>query len=313
MAIIQSATGPLDTSELGFTLTHEHVLVAAAYMRMQYPERFDRSADLARAVADLKAAHAAGVRTVIDLTPINLGRDAALIREASTLSGVQIIVATGLYWTPDIYFMQQRTEAIAELFLTDIEQGIGTTGVRAGVIKCATQPEMDRYNERLLRATARAHRRTGVPIGTHTHAENRTGLDQVRVFEDEGVDLGRVIVGHSDDSDDIDYLDEVIQSGANLGMDRIGIPAPRTSEERADMITALTERGYADRITLSHDSGVLDGMPYEVQRERSPDWHFAFIPTRFLGMLRERGVSDAAIEQMTVLNPRRIFEQIEPY
>jgi phosphotriesterase-related protein len=312
MATTQSATGPLDTSEMGFTLTHEHVLVGNAYLRSQYPERFDRSAELAMAVSDLKAAYDAGVRTMVDLTPINLGRDAGLIRDASTLSGVHLIVATGLYWTPDIYFMQQRTEAIADLFVRDIEEGIGTTGVRAGVIKCATQPEMDRYNERVLRATAQAHRRTGVPIGTHTFPANRTGLDQIRVFKEEGVNLGRVIVGHSDDSDDIDYLDEVIQSGANCGMDRIGIPAPRTSEERADMIAALVERGYADRITLSHDSGVLDGLPREVQRERSPDWHYSFIPTTFLGMLRERGVSDDAIEQMTVLNPRRIFEQTEP-
>jgi phosphotriesterase-related protein len=282
-------------------------------MRMQYPEQFDGDADRARAVSDLKAAYDAGVRTMVDLTPINLGRDATLIREVSEASGVQIIVATGLYWTPDIYFMQRRTDAIADLFVQDIEEGIGTTGVRAGVIKCATQPEMDRYNERVLRATARAHRRTGVPIGTHTYVENRTGLDQVRIFKEEGVDLGRVIIGHSDDSDDIDYLDEIVQAGATLGMDRIGIPAPRTSAERADMIAALFERGYADRITLSHDSGVLDGLPYEVQREQSPDWHYSFIPTKFLGMLRERGVSDEAIEQMTVLNPRRIFEQTEPY
>jgi phosphotriesterase-related protein len=313
MATIQAATGPLDTEQMGFTLTHEHVLVAAAYMRMQYPERFDRPANLAEAVTDLKAAHDAGVRTIVDLTPINLGRDAALIREASELSGVQIIVATGVYWIPDLYFMGQSVDAMAELFTRDIEEGIGTTGVRAGVIKCATQPSVDRYNERVLRASAQAHRRTGVPIGTHTFPENRTGLDQIRVFREEGVDLGRVIIGHSDDSADIDYLDQVIQSGANCGMDRIGIPWPRTSEQRADMVAALVERGYADRITLSHDSGVIDGMPREMRRDRSPDWHYSFIPTTFLGMLRERGVSDEAIAQMTVGTPRRIFEQTSAY
>ncbi len=181
------------------------------------------------------------------------------------------------------------------------------------MIKCATQPVMDPFNEKVLRASARAHRQTGVPIGTHTFVANRTGLDQVRVFQEEGVDLGRVIIGHSDDSDDIDYLEEILQSGAYLGMDRIGLTRPRSHAERADMIAALIERGHVERICLSHDSGVMEGFDEAVKAERSPDWRYTFIPREFSGLLRERGVSDEAIEQMTVGNPRAIFEQTEPY
>lgn len=313
MATIQTATGAIDSDELGFTLTHEHVVVGSPHVRQQFPDLFDREAILSIAVPNLAAAREAGVRSMVDLTPITLGRDAGLIREAAERSGMQIIVATGLYYFPDLYFAFASQEHLTELFVRDISDGIGETGVRAGVIKCATQPDMNPFNEKVLRASAQAHRQTGVPIGTHTFVANRTGLDQARVFKEEGVDLGRVIIGHSDDTDDISYLEEIIDAGAYVGMDRIGIPRPRTSEERADMVAALVDRGYADRVCLSHDAGVMEGYDEALKAERSPDWRYTFIPQTFLGMLRDRGVSDEAIEQMTVLNPRAIFGQTEPY
>ncbi|MDA0351785.1 MAG: phosphotriesterase-related protein [Chloroflexi bacterium] len=313
MATIQTATGPIDSDDLGFTLTHEHVVVGSPPVRQQFPDLFDREAILAIAVPNLIAAREAGVRTIVDLTPITLGRDAGLIRDAAQRSGVQIIVATGLYYFPDLYFAFASIEHLTALFVRDINDGIGDTGVRAGVIKCATQPDMNPFNEKVLRASAQAHRQTGVPIGTHTFVANRTGLDQTRVFHEEGVDLGRVIIGHSDDTDDISYLEDIIETGAYIGMDRIGIPRPRTSEERADMVAALVERGYASRVCLSHDSGVMEGYDEALKAERSPDWRYTFIPREFSALLRERGVSDDAITQMTVANPRTIFGQTEPY
>ena len=314
MAIIQSATGPLDTANMGFTLMHEHVMVLWPPMYQQYPELFDREARMTEAVAKLQAARAAGVTTMVDLTPIDLGRDPRFIKEAAEKSGMQIIVPTGLYYSRPFYFLGRPDSAMTELFVRDILEGIGTTGVRANVIKCATEPEMDAINERVLRASARAHRQTGVPICTHTMPANRTGLDQQRVFKDEGVDLGRVVIGHSDDSDDITYLEQIIENGSFCGMDRVGIPRPRTSEERADMVTKLVEKGYAGRITLSHDSSChLDMLAPELLEQWSDRWNLRHIPLDFVPMLRERGVSDAAITQMTVDNPRRIFEMNQAY
>lgn len=314
MAIIQSATGPLDTANLGFTLMHEHVNVDWPPMLQQYPELFDREADMERAVARLKGAMEVGIKTIVDLTPIDLGRDAAFIAEAARRSGMQIIAPTGLYYGIPYYFVMRPTEVMTELFVKDITEGISTTGVRAGVIKCATEPEMTRINERVLRATARAARQTGVPICTHTYPANRTGLDQQRVFREEGVDLGRTVIGHSDDSDDIDYLDQLIQNGSYCGMDRIGMRGVRTSPERADMVAALCERGYANRITLSHDASCnFRFAPQDVIDRDWPEWQYTHIPKDIVPMLRERGVSDAAIHTMTVENPRRIFEQNQPY
>ncbi len=315
MATIQSATGPIESDDLGFTLMHEHVYVGWAPMLHEYPQRFDWETILATAVERLREAAAAGVRTIVDCTPIGLGREATLIRDAAARSGMQIIAPTGLYYQLPFYFSNRPTETITELLVSDIVDGIGDSGVRAGVIKCATEPEMDRMNERVLRASARAHRQTGVPIVTHTFPANRTGLDQQRVFKEEGADLGRIVIGHSDDSDDLSYLEEIIDNGSYCGMDRIGIQAPRTSEQRADMVAALVEKGYADRLTLSHDaSGWFDFTASQDRlREAAPTWRWTYIPTDFAALLRERGVSDADIEQMTVANPRAIFGQNEPY
>lgn len=314
MAIIQSATGPLDTAGMGFTLMHEHVLVMWPPMYQQYPELFDRHAQMENAVTKLKAAREAGVQTMVDLTPIDLGRDSAFIAEAARRSGMQIIVATGLYYQVPFYFHHRPDQEMVDLFVRDITVGIGQTGVRANVIKCATEPEMHAMNERVLRASAKAHRATGVPICTHTYAAGRTGLDQIRVFQEEGVDLNRVVIGHSDDSDDLSYLEQIVQSGAYCGMDRIGIPAPRTSEQRADMIAALIEKGYAGRITVSHDASCnIDMIPPGIPERALPKWNYTHIPLDVVPMLRERGVSDGDIRKLTVENPRRLFEQNQPY
>lgn len=314
MATIQTATGPLDTADMGFTLMHEHVTVRWPAIAMQYPEKWNREAMMARSVQKLTAAKEAGVKTMVDLTPIDLGRDPVFIKEAAEKSGMQIIVPTGLYYSHPFYFMGRLDKEMTDLFVQDITVGISTTGIRANVIKCATEPEMHPMNERVLRASARAHRETGVPICTHTFPANKTGLDQQRVFKEEGADLSRIVIGHSDDSDDIDYLDQIIQNGSYCGMDRIGIQRPRTDEQRADMIAALCERGYANRITLSHDASCyLDMLSDGLAEERMPQWNFTHIAKTVIPMLKERGVSDADIHQMTVQNPRDIFEKNAAY
>jgi phosphotriesterase-related protein len=283
-------------------------------MYQQYPELWDRGKRLGEAVAKLRMAREAGVATMVDLTPIDLGRDVAFIADAARLSGMQLIVPTGLYYGRPFYFAARPDDEMTETFVRDITVGVSDTGIRANVIKCATEPALDAMNERVLRASARAHRRTGVPICTHTYPANRTGLDQQRVFKDEGCDLGRTVIGHSDDSGDIDYLDEIIQNGSYCGMDRIGLPRPRTDEQRVDMVARLVERGYADRITLSHDASChIDFFPDGFAEQNLPNWNHCHIPLRVIPMLRERGVQEAAIHQMTVLNPQRIFERNQPY
>src|SRR5947207_2618251 len=142
---------------------------------------------------------------------------------------------------------------MVEMFVGRIERGITDTGVKAAILKCATdQPGVTPGVERVLRAVGQAHRQTGVPISTHTHAHTERGLEQQRTFAEEGVDLSRVVIGHSGDTTDIAYLEKLTANGSYIGMDRFGIDVLLPFEDRVDTVAQLCERGHAGKMLLSH-------------------------------------------------------------
>jgi len=309
---INSVGGPLDTEQLGFTLMHEHILVTSPGVRQNFPV-WDRAAEVERSIEKLKQAIARGVRTLVDLTPTDW-RDIDFVKEAVAGSGMQVIVATGIYWEVPHYFRAQSGRSIdhiAELFIGDIRDGIMDSGVRVGIIKCATdEPGVTDDVERILRACAKAHRATGVPISTHTHAASQVGLKQQDVFEGEGVDLGRVIIGHSGDSEDLDYLRKLMDRGSCIGMDRFGLDLFLPTDKRVATIATLCEMGYAEKMVLSHDAACyFDWAESALIQALAPKWNFNFIPDEVIPALRQAGVSDDHLRAMTVNNPRRIFER----
>ena len=203
---------------------HEHVFIMTTEIAENYPDAWgDEEKRVADAIARLGELKARGVDTIVDLTVIGLGRYIPRIARVAAATELNIVVATGLYTYNDLPFrfhyegpggMLGGPEIMTDMFVRDIEQGIADTGVKAGILKCATdEPGITPGVERVLRAVAQAHKRTGVPISTHTHAGLRRGLEQQRIFEEEGVDLTRVVIGHSGDSTDIGYLEELISAG----------------------------------------------------------------------------------------------------
>jgi len=166
----------------------------------------------------------------------------------------------------------------------------------------------------VLRATARVHRATGTPISTHTHAASRRGLDQQRVFRDEGVDLSRVIVGHCGDTTDIEYLVTLMDAGSYIGMDRFGLDIFLETPQRVETVVELVRLGYASKMVLSHDTTCFS-MSYDspLREQKLPDWNYRFLLETAVPMMRERGVGEDAIEQMLVRNPRAIFEHAGGY
>ena len=315
MTIIHSATGPVDTTQLGNTLMHEHIVIGSPQVYANWPQTFDRNAVIELSARKLKDVKARGITTLVDLTTVDLGRDVELVRAIANAAGVTIIVATGIWWQPPPYFSWHDADYTADLFVTDIEQGVAGTGIRCGIIKCATDtagvtPEI----EMVLRASARAHRRTGVPISTHTDVTSENGTAQQDVFESEGVDLSRVVIGHSGDSTDLVYLHKLMDRGSYIGMDRFGLDRMLPFEKRVATVAALCREGFAGRIVLSHDAScIFDWAPEERIREFAPNWHFRHIVDDVLPALREQGVSQAQIDQMTTGNPRAIFEKQGAY
>lgn len=301
------------------TLMHEHVFVQSPEVKANWPTGWDRGARIADAISRLQRLAETGVRTIVDLTVVGLGRQIELVQEVAAQVDLKIVVATGLYTYNDLpHYFDYRTadfrpssvDALDEFFLHDIEEGISGSGVRPGILKCATDEQgLTPGVERVLRAVARVHRKTGLPISTHTHAGKRRGLDQQRVFSEEGVDLERVVIGHSGDSTDLDYLEELLAAGSTLGMDRFGVDAYCPTEQRVDTVVALCQRGWAHRMVLSHDAAChIDWFDEEMIAAVQPNWHFLHIHEVVLPMLRERGVTEQQIDAMLVDNPRRILE-----
>ena len=314
MPTVETVRGPVDTADLGFTLPHEHIISGAHSVRINWPHTFDRNAEVAWALEKLEEAYDQGVRTLVDLTTFDLGRDVALIREIAEGTRMQIIVATGVHLYAPAFFRRRVPDAIVDLFVMDIEQGIAGTDIKAGAIKVATEEEVTPQIELMLRAAALTHRATGVPILTHSNPFAGTGANQQDVFEAEGVDLSRIVIGHSGDTDDYDYLMRLMDRGSTIGMDRYGSARGVDTEKRTDTVAELCRRGYSDRMVLSQDaSAYFSHSPRHIRAERFPDWNYLTIATKVVPGLRERGIPEEQIEQLTAGNMRRLFEQQGAY
>jgi phosphotriesterase-related protein len=304
---------------------HEHVFVISPEMQQNVPEEWgDEGARLEDAAKRLQELKASGIDAILDPTALGLGRYIPRIGTLAATIDLKIIVATGLYTFNELpHYWGGRgpgtgpdgSDPMVNLFVRDITEGIAGTGIKAAVIKCATdKPGMTPGVERVLRACAQAHRATGAPITTHTDAATKRGLEQQEIFKSEGVDLTHVVIGHSGDTEDLGYLEELIANGSILGMDRFGIDGILTTEKRVAVIAELCRRGYADRMVLSHDASCyLDWIPGEIPPASMPRWHYLHISKDVLPALRQAGVTDEQIETMLVDTPRAFLENAGAY
>ena len=320
MTTVETIRGPIETGVLGPTLMHEHVFVLSPEILQNHPEFWDEEERVTDAVAKLDELKGRGIDSIVDPTVIGLGRYIPRLQRIAEQTELNIVAATGLYTYNDLPFffrlrpgpgaLVEGPEPMVAMFVEDITEGIAGTGVKAAIIKCATDElGLTPGVERVLRACARAHRETGVPITTHTDVATFRGRDQQRVFREEGVDLSRVVIGHSGDSSDLDYLRELMDNGSMIGMDRFGVDAYSSFDQRVAVVVDLCEQGYADRMVLAHDAACfMDWIDQDIKAAVLPNWHYTHISDDVLPALRERGVAADQIRQMLVDNPRRLFE-----
>jgi phosphotriesterase-related protein len=326
MPTVETVRGPVEVDELGTTLMHEHVFVLSTEHLQNYGVGtwWDEEARVADAVEKLRALPPAGIRTFVDPTVWGTGRYIPRIqRVAEQVPDLHIIVATGIYSyfeAPHQYEYRGPgrlvddggPDPMALDFVRDITVGIADTGVKAAFLKCAVEEAgLVRGVERICRAVAYAHRETGAPICVHTNSRAQTGQAALALFRTEGVDLTKVVIGHAGDTNDLDYLMSMADSGATLGMDRFGLDLFNATSDRVATIAALARRGYADRMVLGHDAACfMDwfGAKWdELAPVLAPNWHYRHITDDVLPALRAAGVSDSAIDMMTTENPKRYF------
>ncbi len=315
MPSINTVTGTISPEQLGTTLMHEHLLIGWAGWELDSAApKFDRKTALKNCTERLKETRDLGLQTFVDPCPMDIGRDVTFMAEVAEATKVNIVCATGLY-KEDLgntaYFKQRTIDDIADVYVSEIEKGIGGTGIRAGIIKCATgKGQVTKYEDMCLRAASRAHKKTGVPITTHTE-EGTMGREQLDIFASEGVDLRHVIIGHSCGSADLRYHTDMLDRGCLLGFDRFGLDFVQPDKLRLAALIGLAGVGYESQIVLSHDSvACWLGRGMELPPELAKgveNWTPTHVFKNIVPALKRAGVSDAKVKSMLVENPRRFF------
>ena len=316
---VNTVEGRRAASELGRTLIHEHVLVGFPgwFMDARQPP-FKRAEAIARAVDAFQQLHAHGVRTVIDPCPMDLGRDVEFIAEVSQKSGITLICTTGVYAeSMGIPYTLRALppEGVTEIFVKEIEDGIGTSGIKAGLIKIATgEGHVTDYERKMIAASARAAMITGVPLISHT--ENCScGHDQIDIATGEGLPASSLIVGHSDGRDDHDYQRALAERGAYVGFDRFGLEQIVPDAVRIKNLKKLADAGHKQRIMVSHDTvncwlgGLPGGMAPEALNQIVPNWRMTHLFEHIFPELLRMGMSQDDLDLIVTENPRRYFEE----
>lgn len=321
MPNINTVTGTCTPADLGFTLIHEHL--SAGWPGWEHDNTgFDREGEMATLVDKLKEIKDLGVTSLVDPCPMELGRQPEFAAEAAEKSGVQIIMATGLYnealGIPP-HFRSLDADAIAEVYERELTEGMNNTGIKPGIIKTATGgiPGMTETatgiapcEETCLRAAARVSKSTGVPILCHNDELGPLGRQTLDIFEEEGVDFNKVLIGHACGVGDMRYYFEMLERGAWIGFDRFGVETIASDKMRLASLIGLLAVGF-DRIMLSHDhvSCWLGRMTDDWQKfmDACPNWSYSHISKNILPQLSKAGVSEGTIHTMTVGNPKSYF------
>ena len=310
---VQTVLGPVDPGTLGFVLPHEHTAITL----WQVPGRWDYwelTADEPLITAELVRFRDAGGTALADLTLPGVGRDPAWLVRLARATGLHLVMGCGwyrgAYYPLESRIDRRSVEDLADELCLEIEEGIAVVGVDApvkpGIIgEIGTdKPWLSAQEERVHRAVARASRRTGLAITTHAVMSD-VGLAQLDVFEAEGADPGRVVIGHADSYPVLNHYLEIIRRGANVEFDFLGMsftPQERHGEPRVvDLLLELLSRGHAARLLLSQD------VCHNQQLRHYQGNGYTYLQETFLPRLRARGISDVEIEQLTVHNPRRIL------
>jgi phosphotriesterase-related protein len=315
MPNVNTVQGSLDAAELGVVLIHEHLRFRDEAVAVEWPGRYDEQAELDAALQAVGAAKERGVQTIVDPTAMFGGRDVRFMARVAEQAGVRVVACTGIYsydYLPH-YFENRDVDVMAEHFVGDLEQGVQGTDIKAAFLKCAADaPGVTEHVEKIHRAVARASVQTGAPIMAHSMPAVGTGPRQVEIFEQEGVDLARVQIAHCGDTEDVAYIEGLIDKGVYVGLDRYGLEMFLPIDKRNATTAELLRRGHAERLMVSQDfCASIDWYPEEARpvfesQGAIRNWSMTLVFDEVVPALREQGVlDDHVFETIFVENPKR--------
>jgi phosphotriesterase-related protein len=298
---VMTVLGPVEASELGVTLPHEHVFVDLFKVNRNIATLFD---DLERMVFELSRFAEDGGTTVVEVTPRNVGRRPDLLVEVARRTGLHVVMATGWYREPwyEPEVLRLPVDACADLLVEEIRQGVdGGRGPRAGIIgEIGTDDAwLSPLEERGFRAAARAHRQTGLTLTTHAFGSD-VGLRQLELLMEEGVAPGRVVIGHCDTYLEPGYLDALLTLGAWVQFDTIRVVNDWDFRRRAEELERIVHAGHGHQILLSQDICFRDLLA------TNGGAGYTCLTGAFLPFLWERGIlTQEETRRLTVDNPQR--------
>jgi phosphotriesterase-related protein len=315
MPTVQTVQGPVEADELGVVLIHEHLRFRDEAVAVQWPDRYDEDAELEAALAAVGEAKSRGVQTIVDPTAMFGGRDVRFMARVAEQTGVRVIACTGIYsydYLPH-YFENRDVDVMAEHFISDLRDGVQGSEIKAAFLKCAADaPGVTEQVEKIHRAVARASVQTGAPIMAHSMPAVATGPRQVEIFEQEGVDLSRVQIAHCGDTEDVGYIEGLIDKGVHVGLDRYGLEMFLPIDKRNATTVELLRRGHAERLLISQDyCATIDWFPPEAAQVFESqgairNWSMTLVFDEVVPALREQSVmDDDTFRTIFVENPRR--------
>lgn len=323
--MINTVLGPVEAKDLGRTLMHEHLIYGfCGFQGDSTLGGFDELLCIKenmKWLTPLKETY--GFKTIVDATNNECGRDPFFLAKMAVIMDLNIICSTGYYYEPASAYMYWKFRSgfadveteMYDMMLAELTQGIGGTGIKAGVIKLASSAnQITPFEEKFFRAAARVNAETGATIITHTEL-GTMGPEQAKLLIDHGANPKDISIGHMCGNTDIDYHERVLQYGVFDSFDRFGLEGDLfhtpTDEQRCDVIAALLDKGYEDQILMSHDSVTVElGRPRPVPKDELDFMAHANIlniPGRVIPMLKERGVTDEQLDKIFIHNPARVL------
>ena len=315
MSTVETVQGPVAEEDLGIVLAHEHVRFRDEAVAEEWPDRYDEQLEFDAAIVAVQAAKERGVRTIVDPTAMFGGRDVNFMRRVAEETGVRIVACTGIYsydYLPH-YFENRDVDVMADHFVEDIEIGVQGTDIRAAFLKCAADAAgVTEHVEKIHRAVARASIQTGAPIMAHSMPAVGTGPRQVEIFAEEGVDMAKVQIAHCGDSEDVEYIQGLIDKGVYVGLDRYGLEMYLPIDKRNATAAELLRRGHAEQLMISQDfCATIDWFPPEAaevfeSQGAIRNWSMTLVFDEVVPTLRELGaMDDESFNTVFVENPKR--------
>jgi phosphotriesterase-related protein len=323
---VETVLGPVPVTELGRTLVHEHIRISYPGDELDPTSKWNRATCIEVAVERMQRLQEFGVTTFVDPCAIDLGRDPELMAEIARRSGMQIVCTTGFYHEHvglPYYWRLRTVDEIAELYLHEIENGIGDTGIKPGAIKIASGDPVTELEKKFIHAAASAAATSRMTV--ISHCENSVGsLEQQSILSEHGVDLGRCLIGHQDQAPEIKQLIEIAERGSFVGVDRVGIEVLAPDDHRIELIQGMLDAGHAERLCLSQDHMCClrsARFPYEIPegmeeavKQMMPLIYdqlygrpHTYLFTDFWPRLEKAGVESGVLDAILVDNPRRLF------